>query len=213
MFAELQSAKIILEVPRFRDQLPKTNQHGMNLNKLTQHLGAIYRNTVTNLYDKTGFDAKKNALDDFGLQKAVKPVGQDRKMSVSPVPSSNKIYQRRKNSLDMRLTETTTAVSPYMSRKETSMLVESQQHFATQEKVTGAGGRHAMTNYPSQQQLHGTSFKLFLNKTKNTESEIITQLGKKEIAKQSPAGRASLLNSITDDSEYKLDVKAVAKGN
>ena len=61
----------------------------MDFNKLTQHLGAIYRNTVSNLYDKSGFDAE---VDEFGIPKGAKlgaTVGKRRTNSVTPVPSSS----------------------------------------------------------------------------------------------------------------------------
>ena len=46
LFAELKATKTVLEVPSLRDQLPKTNTHGMNFNKFTRTLGEIYKNTV-----------------------------------------------------------------------------------------------------------------------------------------------------------------------
>ena len=54
LFAELKATKILLEVPSLREQLPKSNQKGMDFNKLTKQLGEIYKNTVSNLYDKSG---------------------------------------------------------------------------------------------------------------------------------------------------------------
>ena len=54
LFAELKATKIVLEVPSLRDQLPKTNSHGMNFNTFTRTLGELYRNTVDVLADKTG---------------------------------------------------------------------------------------------------------------------------------------------------------------
>ena len=35
LFAELKATKTILEVPKLRDQMPKTNQKGMDFNKFT----------------------------------------------------------------------------------------------------------------------------------------------------------------------------------
>ena len=54
LFAELKATKTVLEVPSLRDQLPKTNQHGMSFNKFTRTLGELYRNTVNIVSDKTG---------------------------------------------------------------------------------------------------------------------------------------------------------------
>ena len=115
--------------------MPKTNQRGlMDLNKLTQHLGAIYRNTVSNLYDKTGFEDDAE-VDEFGMKKGGKvagPGGKRRTSSVTPVPSSSVKKDmggvgQRKASQDVRMTtEATTALSPYMSRRlETSTMKDS----------------------------------------------------------------------------------------
>ena len=124
--------------------MPKTNQRGlMDLNKLTQHLGAIYRNTVSNLYDKTGFEDDAE-VDEFGMRKGGKvagagrkvarPSGKGRTSSVTPVPSSSVKKDmggvgQRKASQDVRMTtEATTALSPYMSRRlETSTMKDSQR--------------------------------------------------------------------------------------
>ena len=46
LFSELKATKTVLEVPSLRDQLPKTNSHGMNFNTFTRTLGELYRNTV-----------------------------------------------------------------------------------------------------------------------------------------------------------------------
>ena len=54
LFAELKATKTILEVPKLRDMLPKTNQQGMDFNKFTKTLGEIYKTTVDHLHDKSG---------------------------------------------------------------------------------------------------------------------------------------------------------------
>ena len=112
--------------------MPKSNQRGlMDLNKLTQHLGAIYKNTVANLYDKRGFEGEgEEAADEFGIKKGGKAVNR-RTSSVTPVPSSSvKVglggVGQRKASQDVRMTEATTAISPYMSRRlDTSTMKDS----------------------------------------------------------------------------------------
>ena len=64
--------KVVLEVPRLRDMLPKINQQGMDFNNFTKNLGNIYRNTVSNLYDKTGIDDHDGETDQFGISKGKK---------------------------------------------------------------------------------------------------------------------------------------------
>ena len=43
----------------------------MNFNTFTKQLGEIYRNTVSNLYDKTGID-DHGEVDEFGISKGKK---------------------------------------------------------------------------------------------------------------------------------------------
>jgi len=43
MFYELKAAKTMLEIPRFRDQLPKYDFKGMDFTKFTNTFGAIYK--------------------------------------------------------------------------------------------------------------------------------------------------------------------------
>ena len=41
LFAELRAIKTVLEVPKFRDSMPKTNMHGTDFNTFTKQLGQI----------------------------------------------------------------------------------------------------------------------------------------------------------------------------
>lgn len=54
LFAELRAIKTVLEVPKFRDSMPKTNMHGTDFNTFTKQLGQIYKDTVTHLVEKAG---------------------------------------------------------------------------------------------------------------------------------------------------------------
>ena len=44
----------------------------MDFNNFTKNLGNIYRNTVSNLYDKTGIDDHDGETDQFGISKGKK---------------------------------------------------------------------------------------------------------------------------------------------
>ena len=103
--------------------MPKTNQRGlMDLNKLTQHLGAIYRNTVSNLYDKTGFEDDAE-VDEFGMRKGGKVAGAGRKVarssgkgrtsSVTPAPLASHRLGLYRSKAAQRWRATTTGGEGY----------------------------------------------------------------------------------------------------
>jgi hypothetical protein len=78
----LKAVKTILEVPKLRDQLPKTNQQGMDFKKFTQTLGQIYKNTVNHLFDKSGIP---ESLSETNSQEGASPKRQN-KISKSIAP-------------------------------------------------------------------------------------------------------------------------------
>ena len=95
LFAELKSLKTVLEVPKFRDQIPKINLHGTDFNHFTKTLGQIYKDTVTHLVDKAGVPVGSVFNDDemLALSAKKKKVAEDRE-NASPSPSRKRIAQK-----------------------------------------------------------------------------------------------------------------------
>ena len=105
----MKAVKIILEVPKLRDQLPKTNQHGMDFKKFTQTLGEIYKNTVSHLVDKSDIP---ESLSETNLQEGAslkKKKIKNKINSVAPfkrgsdIGSSSKVIHGRKTTIDSNI--------------------------------------------------------------------------------------------------------------
>ena len=209
LFAELKATKILIEVPALREQLPKTNQQGMDFNKLTKQLGDIYKNTVSNLYDKSGLPDVTNTdkLVATGGKKGKSIKLKSQSVSVTPLKRNQNLSTKdRQATQDVRITDASSQItSPRYLRGLKN------QH--GQSLTTGIESEilqiqkpnhheHPLVMYTSMQQIHQTSLRQF-NKTKNTESAepIILHQDKEAAQKFEKNHRSAYLNSITDESE------------
>ena len=84
LFAELKTLKILIEVPSLREQLPRTNQQGADFNKIAKQLGEIYKNTVSNIFNKSGLPDVTAADNLVFGRKAAKGAKKGGSVSVSP---------------------------------------------------------------------------------------------------------------------------------
>ena len=132
LFAELKAIKTVLEVPKFRDSLPKQNLTGSNFNSFTKELGKIYKETVTHLVDKAGVPVEGVLTDEelLALSNVKKKKAAEKKGSITVSPSKRRMAQKgseftismrntfdRKQSNDIRMTQAT-SIGPNTSRQE-----------------------------------------------------------------------------------------------
>ena len=84
LFSELKTLKILIEVPSLREQLPRSNQKGADFNKIAKQLGEIYKNTVSNIFNKSGLPDVTAADNLVFGRKAAKGAKKGGSVSVSP---------------------------------------------------------------------------------------------------------------------------------
>ena len=79
----------------------------MDFNGFTKQLGNIYRETVSNLFDKTGI-MEEDSNANHSPSKSKKKVAS----------TASKALHGRKTSQDVQPTQAATSLSPYMSRRD-----------------------------------------------------------------------------------------------
>ena len=145
LFAELKATKTILEVPKLRDMLPKTNQRGMDFNEFTKKLGEIYKTTVENLYDKTGVE--ENPVANIQSPRALRKAG---KNSISP--QSSVLGASSKAFFGHKTTAAATSQSPktlLMQNAQNSRFSGTLANDSQILPIKANGNAHALATYTS----------------------------------------------------------------